>query len=57
MTPCQLVKQRYPNANVKKVDKFYEVWFDCKIRNQSVYMGKGQSKKAAWKSAYRNWIH
>lgn len=50
MTPCLIVRESYPKAQVVKVGikQLYE------IVNDGVVLGKGQSKKAAWKSAYRN---
>jgi hypothetical protein len=64
MTPCQLVREYYPKSQVIKVGKLYEIWTSAhspihartNVLLQSRYMGKGQSKKAAWKSAYRNFI-
>lgn len=50
MTPCLIVRETYPKAQVVQVGvkKLYE------IVNEGKVLGKGQSKKAAWKSAYRN---
>ncbi len=50
MTSAQLVLQEYPNAKVTQVGKkkLFECWEGDK------YLGKGQSKKAAWKAAYNN---
>ena len=52
MTPSQLVIKWYPSAKVQKVGdkKLYEIVSDDGV------LGKGQSKKAAWKAAYNNYI-
>lgn len=49
-SPAELVKEYYPNAVVVQVGtkQNYEV------RSADKYLGKGSSRKAAWKSAYRN---
>ena len=53
MTPAQFVLKFYPDAKVIRVGlkQLYEVY------SGNEYLGKGQSKKAAWKSAYRNLIN
>lgn len=49
-----IVIKYYPNAICKNVGckgnngNYYEIW------SNSNYLGKGKSKEAAWKSAYRN---
>lgn len=48
MTPVEQVLKYYPNANPVNKGKYFEIWCDDK------YLGKGKSKKNAWKAASRN---
>lgn len=51
-TPSQQVLEYYPDAkpiNVGSANKsYYEIW------SGTIYLGKGKSKKNAWKAASRN---
>ncbi len=50
ISPSKIVLKYYPNAKLLKSEKgnYYEIY------NDNEYLGKGKSKKAAWKAAYNN---
>lgn len=51
MTPKEEVLKYYPKAQCKlrsNGKKYYEIW------SESIYLGQGKSKEAAWKAALRN---
>ena len=47
-TPREQVIEYYPNAIPISKGKYFEIWCNDK------YLGKGKSKKNAWKAASKN---